>query len=704
MKKILLGLLLMLAPILRAQNSTIVASNIGDVGGNLTTGTWCVTPAQPFVRGGGGNVVPTQVCYAVTAGVLQSGVVLPDTSLTNPAHVCYRVLVRNQYQESILQQACMQPTGSTYSYDNFVQASPPYINSSFTVPQFSFNGTPLPSTINIIGSGVSYSANTLTFNAGSGGTWPGYPGAGVACSTSTAWCTSYGTSNKIPADFVDLSLYLTSAIAASTYQPLLGFTPYNATNPAGYITSSSLSPYLLSATAASTYQLALGFTPYNSTNPASYITASSLSPYLLSATAASAYEPVLGDPSTNGYVLSSTTAGLRSWIPNGTGGSMVYPGAGVACSTSTGWCTSYTVGTAANDLVQLNASGYLPALNASLLTDYAYANLTGVPTIPTSANWPNAGACTTGQYVTTLTNGAVSTCAQVAYSQVSGTPAAYTLPTATSTVLGGVKPDNASILNGAGVLSATPASIGADVSGAAATAQTNAETYAANAGNLSSGTVAAARLPTALANSSSVNGTPIPASVTLADLTSVQTLTNKTLDGVTPAAMAFVDPTSSIQTQINGKQASLGYTPLNPANNLSDVTAATARTNLGLGSLAVLSAVPVAPLTTSTASTAVTVSGNTGYYFNDYGALTYNLPTITSGLVGAQYCFRNYTGITGILTVQLPASTYIDRNGAIGTVAGHLSSAGALGDAACVVAISTTRYAAYVQSGTWVNP
>lgn len=31
--------------------------------------------------------------------------------------------------------------------------------------------------------------------------------------------------------------YLTTAIAASTYQPLLGFTPYNATNPAGYITS-----------------------------------------------------------------------------------------------------------------------------------------------------------------------------------------------------------------------------------------------------------------------------------------------------------------------------------------------------------------------------------------------------------------------------------------------------------------------------------
>lgn len=42
----------------------------------------------------------------------------------------------------------------------------------------------------------------------------------------------------------------------------------------------------------------------------------------------------------------------------------------------------------------------------------------------------------------------------------------------------------------------------------------------------------------------------------------------------------------STNTALGLKQPSLGYTPLNPANNLSEVTAVTARTNLGLGTLA----------------------------------------------------------------------------------------------------------------------
>lgn len=47
----------------------------------------------------------------------------------------------------------------------------------------------------------------------------------------------------------------------------------------------------------------------------------------------------------------------------------VYPGAGVPNSTGSAWTTSYSVGTAANDLVQLNGSGQLPAVDGSLLKD-----------------------------------------------------------------------------------------------------------------------------------------------------------------------------------------------------------------------------------------------------------------------------------------------------------------------------------------------
>lgn len=82
-------------------------------------------------------------------------------------------------------------------------------------------------------------------------------------------------------------------------------------NPAGYITNAALSGYLTAATAALTYYpltnpnafisgitgpmvtSALGFTPYDAANPAGYIDSSALAPYLTAATAASTYQPTL---------------------------------------------------------------------------------------------------------------------------------------------------------------------------------------------------------------------------------------------------------------------------------------------------------------------------------------------------------------------------------------------------------------------------
>lgn len=115
------------------------------------------------------------------------------------------------------------------------------------------------------------------------------------------------------------------------------------------------------------------------------------------------------------------------------------------------------------------------------------------------------------------------------------------------------------------------------------------------------------------------------------------------------------------------------------------------------------------PLGPVNVGTAVTIStsgpasvGLTGFYFNNAaGALTFNLPTITT--VGSQYCFRNYIGKSGAITLAAPASTYINVRGTNGSAAGTLVSNGALGDSACVVAVTTTQYVAYLGDGVWTN-
>ena len=59
-------------------------------------------------------------------------------------------------------------------------------------------------------------------NIGSGGGGGGipYPGAGIACSTGSAWCSAYSAGNQIPTSYLNLSAYLTTTSAASTYQPI----------------------------------------------------------------------------------------------------------------------------------------------------------------------------------------------------------------------------------------------------------------------------------------------------------------------------------------------------------------------------------------------------------------------------------------------------------------------------------------------------
>lgn len=217
---------------------------------------------------------------------------------------------------------------------------------------------------------------------------------------------------------VDTSTYLTG-ITSSQVTTALGFTPYNATNPSGYITSAALTSYLTTASAASTYQTilvsgtsiktvngtsvlgsgniqidggvtsfntrtgaitlsssdvttALGFTPYNATNPSGYITSSALTPYLTTATAATTYQPLDGDL--------TSIAGLA-----GTSGFLKKTAANTwALDTSTYLTANQSV-TVSGDATGSGSTAITLTLASTAVTAGSYGSATAAPTFTVDA-------------------------------------------------------------------------------------------------------------------------------------------------------------------------------------------------------------------------------------------------------------------------------------------------------------------------------
>jgi hypothetical protein len=85
---------------------------------------------------------------------------------------------------------------------------------------------------------------------------------------------------------------------------------------------------------------------------------------------------------------------------------------------------------------------------------------------------------------------------------------------------------------------------------------------------------------------------------------------------------------------------------------------------------------------------------------NAPGALTFNAP---DGIVGLERCYRNSTGKTGAITIQMAANNTVDVNGVNGSVAGTLVSNGALGDGVCINSDSAHHWYASITGGTWTN-
>jgi plastocyanin len=122
--------------------------------------------------------------------------------------------------------------------------------------------------------------------------------------TSVGTLTNLTVTNTITGSVSGNAATVTSisanTLTSSQVTTALGFTPYSNANPNSYITSSALTGYALtSAIPTNNNQLtngagyitginssavttALGFTPYNATNPSNYITSSALTGYALS--------------------------------------------------------------------------------------------------------------------------------------------------------------------------------------------------------------------------------------------------------------------------------------------------------------------------------------------------------------------------------------------------------------------------------------
>lgn len=126
--------------------------------------------------------------------------------------------------------------------------------------------TPVPTTRTITINGTPYDLSadrawTIASGVTSFNTRTGAIALISADVTGALGFTPYNASN--PSGYI-------SGITSGMVTTALGYTPYNSSNPSGYI--SGISSGMVTT--------ALGYTPYNSSNPAGYITASSLSSYL----------------------------------------------------------------------------------------------------------------------------------------------------------------------------------------------------------------------------------------------------------------------------------------------------------------------------------------------------------------------------------------------------------------------------------------
>lgn len=111
----------------------------------------------------------------------------------------------------------------------------------------------------------------------------------------------------------------------------------------------------------------------------------------------------------------------------------------------------------------------------------------------------------------------------------------------------------------------------------------------------------------------------------------------------------------------------------------------------------------VATTVIHTGGSSFAMTGATGFYWNNSGGdFRWNLDAPTPS---KQYCFGNYAGQVGALTIASTAGVSIVYEGSNGTAStGTLVSSGGKGDFICLVGVDSTHYAAAGAGyGSWTN-
>ena len=187
------------------------------------------------------------------------------------------------------------------------------------------------------------------------------------------------------------------------------------------------------------------------------------------------------------------------------------------------------------------------------------------------------------------------------------------------------------------------------------------------------------------------------AAPTFTGTTTVATLAATTINGAALSGTFTGAPT------LSGNVAFTGTPTFSNALALGSSTATTQSAGDNSTKLATTAFTNTEYTLVQTSGSPYTLLGLSGYYWNDAsGAYTFQLD---APVAGKQYCFGNYSGQTGAITVKSTTLVYIVYKGANGTVTtGTLVSGGAAGDFVCMVGVDTTHYMVTGAGfGAWTN-